>query len=202
MSIKVCVGNWGYYNEGELHDAWIELPKQPEEIKSFLEDRRLLDDEHEEIYISDYDGVPFGLNDVFTEYTRLSDLNLLAAQLENTELDEDAIAAYCNSCDAPKTVIELMNLIEQREEIPFYRYEEQGRTPRESMGITAIDWNPQLKAVLASDPDIDYAFDYEVYGESFEQQFDLYENGYFDCCADYPLLDAFDRERFEEELDL
>ena len=25
--LNVCIGNYGYYNEGSLHDAWITLPK-------------------------------------------------------------------------------------------------------------------------------------------------------------------------------
>ena len=61
MALKVCVGNYGYYNEGELHDAWIELPADPERIGGFLKENRLWDPMHEEIYISDYDEVPFGL---------------------------------------------------------------------------------------------------------------------------------------------
>lgn len=24
--LSVCIGNYGYYNEGELHDTWITLP--------------------------------------------------------------------------------------------------------------------------------------------------------------------------------
>ena len=35
-TISVCIGNYGYYNEGELHDAWIELPKEPAEILSLI----------------------------------------------------------------------------------------------------------------------------------------------------------------------
>ena len=35
--ITVCIGNYGYYNEGYLHDAWITLPKTEQEIKDFLE---------------------------------------------------------------------------------------------------------------------------------------------------------------------
>lgn len=36
MSIDVCIGNYGYYNEGELRDAWISLPKTTGEIRDFL----------------------------------------------------------------------------------------------------------------------------------------------------------------------
>ena len=39
--LSVCVGNYGYYNEGELHDAWITLPKSEEEIEEFLNEHQL-----------------------------------------------------------------------------------------------------------------------------------------------------------------
>ena len=85
MSIDVCIGNYGYYNEGELRDAWISLPKTSEEISDFLSAHGLQDPEHEEIYISDYDGVPFGLTGLFSEFTWLEDLNMLARQMEERE---------------------------------------------------------------------------------------------------------------------
>lgn len=31
--LSVCIGNYGYYNEGELHDTWITLPKTEAEIR-------------------------------------------------------------------------------------------------------------------------------------------------------------------------
>lgn len=195
--IKVCIGNYGYYSEGELHDAWIDLPKEPSEIRAFLKERRLFDPEHEEIYISDYDRVPFGLGSVFTENALLSDLNMLAVQMGSIDYDEDAVLAYIDACCSPSSVVELMSLLEQADDIPFYRYEETGRTPGESMGLTTVTWNPELEAVLESDPDIAWAFDYEVYGQSFEQQFSLSDEGYIDCCEDCPDLGAYDREDLE-----
>lgn len=30
---RVCIGNYGYYNEGELRDRWITLPKTDSEIE-------------------------------------------------------------------------------------------------------------------------------------------------------------------------
>lgn len=57
--LNVCIGNYGYYNEGSLHDAWITLPKTEAEIRDFLHLNQLQDSQHEEIYISDYDGIPF-----------------------------------------------------------------------------------------------------------------------------------------------
>lgn len=83
--IRVCIGNYGYYNEGELRDRWITLPKTDAEIEKFLKANGLHDPLHEEIYISDYDGIPLGMpyGDVFSEYTRLEDLNLLAKQMQD-----------------------------------------------------------------------------------------------------------------------
>ena len=37
-TITVCIGNYGYYNEGELRDKWITLPKTDVEIQQFLTD--------------------------------------------------------------------------------------------------------------------------------------------------------------------
>lgn len=199
MSIKVCIGNYGYCNEGKLHDAWIELPKPAEEVMGFLKEHKLYDAAHEEIYISDYDGVPFGLDGLFTEYTRLSDLNILAAQLECTDYDEDLVNAYCKACGAPQTVVELMNLIDQSDEVPYYEYDVQGSSPEDSMGLTAIEWYPEMNAMLDSNPDFAYAFDYERFGSTFDQCYALLDEGYYNCCEDGPSLDRYDLSDYEDE---
>lgn len=121
MSIDVCIGNYGYYNEGGLRDAWISLPKTSEEISDFLSAHGLQDPEHEEIYISDYDGVPFGLTGLFSEFTWLEDLNMLARQMEEREgAVEKVQGALDCGIDGPESVIGLMNWIEQADEIPYY----------------------------------------------------------------------------------
>lgn len=51
--LDVCVGNYGYYNEGELHDTWMRLPMDPDKIEPWLRSHGLFDEEHEEIYISE-----------------------------------------------------------------------------------------------------------------------------------------------------
>ena len=110
MSIDVCIGNYGYYNEGELRDAWISLPKTSKEIGDFLSAHGLQDPEHEEIYISDYDGVPFGLRGLFDEYTHLDDLNMLARQMEaHPGAVETVKGALGCGIDHPESVIGLMN---------------------------------------------------------------------------------------------
>ena len=44
--IDVCVGNWGYYSEGELRDTWMHLPMDPDEIEPWLRGHGLVDEEH------------------------------------------------------------------------------------------------------------------------------------------------------------
>jgi hypothetical protein len=51
--------------------------KATRERHDFLLAHSLQDPEHEEIYISNYDGVPFDLTNLFDEYTGLDDLNML-----------------------------------------------------------------------------------------------------------------------------
>lgn len=69
--LDVCVGNYGYYNEGELHDTWMRLPMDPDKIEPWLRSHGLFDEEHEEIYISDYDALPFRCPEENYAYTVL-----------------------------------------------------------------------------------------------------------------------------------
>lgn len=105
--LDVCVGNYGYYNEGELHDTWMRLPMDPDKIEPWLRSHGLFDEEHEEIYISDYDALPFRCPEVFDEYAHLDELNVLAMQLALLpdgaleHIDAAVIAASANQT-APK----------------------------------------------------------------------------------------------------
>lgn len=117
--IDVCVGNWGYYSEGELRDTWMHLPMDPDEIEPWLRGHGLVDEEHEETYISDYDGLPFRCPQVFNEYARLDKLNVLAMQL--TLLPEGDLAHIQAAIDHGEPLSrldELMNLVAQADELP------------------------------------------------------------------------------------
>ena len=121
--INVCVGNWGYYSEGELRDTWMHLPMDPDEIEPWLRGHGLVDEEHEETYISDYDGLPFRCPQVFNEYARLDKLNVLAMQL--TLLPEGDLAHIQAAIDHGEPLSrldELMNLVAQAAELPVYDY--------------------------------------------------------------------------------
>lgn len=120
----VCVGNYGYYNEGELHDTWMRLPMDPDKIEPWLRSHGLFDEEHEEIYISDYDALPFRCPEVFDEYAHLDELNVLAMQLAllpDGALEHiDAAVEYGESLNH---LDELMNLVAQADDLPVYDYE-------------------------------------------------------------------------------
>lgn len=102
----VCVGNYGYYNEGELHDTWMRLPMDPDKIEPWLRSHDLFDEEHEEIYISDYDALPFRCPEVFDEYAHLDELNVLAMQLAllpDGALEHiDAAVEYGGAAEPPR----------------------------------------------------------------------------------------------------
>ena len=201
--LRVCVGNYGYYHEGELHDAWITLPKSEEEIEEFLNKHQLQDAQHEEIYIFDYDGIPFDLTEVFNEYASLEDLNLLAKQLQDMDdHDEEAVSTWIESCYTPSDVIELMNLIEQADDIPYYEYRYNGDnfwTKEEKFGWEMIDNDPEVSEFLENHSSLQCSLDVEKYGR--EMSFDMYlgENGYINNEFDFTRTNAYDRDYFECE---
>lgn len=210
--ITVCVGNWGYYAEGELRDQWITLPKTDEEIQAFLVDNGLYDEDHEEIYISDYDEYPFGLSygEALSEYSQLGDLNLLAKQLIMIDAMDasdgyDRIAALehqIHCIENPINVLELMNVVQQAHEIPYYPYDSDlenvescdakfGYTQANATGLIS-----ELEKFGAAS-----YFDYERYGESLSQDFTLGDTGYIDNHLSGPDYSRFTRDEIRMEVE-
>ena len=209
--LNVCIGNYGYYNEGSLHDAWITLPKTEAEIRDFLHLNRLQDSQHEEIYISDYDGIPFGTRLLFNEFCHLEDLNLLAKQLVTANpADLEKVGAWIQANDTPESLVGLMNLIEQADDIPFYSWGYDGAydkdefgnmiyttmSPERNYGYEMVEQNEELKHILDSSSQIESAFDYEKYGRAYTEggEVTVLEDGYIDNCADGPDEDYYDRD--------
>ena len=209
--LNVCIGNYGYYNEGSLHDAWITLPKTEAEIRDFLHLNQLQDSQHEEIYISDYDGIPFGTRLLFNEFCHLEDLNLLAKQLVTANpADLEKVGAWIQANDTPESLVELMNLIEQADEIPFYSWGYDGAydkdefgsmiyttmSPEKNYGYEMVEQNGELKHILDSSSQIESAFDYEKYGRAYTEggEVTVLRDGYIDNCADGPDVDYYDRD--------
>lgn len=207
--LNVCIGNYGYYNEGSLHDAWITLPKTEAEIRDFLHLNQLQDSQHEEIYISDYDGISFGTRLLFNEFCHLEDLNLLAKQLVTANpADLEKVGAWIQANDTPESLVGLMNLIEQADDIPFYSWGYDGAydkdefgnmiyttmSPERNYGYEMVEQNEELKHILDSSSQIESAFDYEKYGRAYTEggEVTVLEDGYIDNCADGPDVDYYD----------
>lgn len=184
MGIRVCIGNYGYYNEGELRDRWITLPKTDEKIQAFLKDNGLQDPLHEEIYISDYDGIPFDMNygGIFNEYTLIDDLNLLAKQLELHPGAEEVIAkAFNTGIDIPTTMTELLNLVEQVDEIPFYSWPDNlnYKSPEERLAYAEIDTIGGIENL--DKESLRQHFNHESYGRTLDHSgYTIGEYGYLD----------------------
>ncbi len=204
MSISVCIGNYGYYNEGELRDAWIELPKTQEQIDGFLEEHGLRDAQHEETYISDYDGIPFGLpyGNAFSEFTPLDDLNLLAKRMDDlSEHDiEKLTGAFAAGYETPDSIMEILNIIDQVDELPFFPWPDDlsYKNDEERLGYAIAD---KLGGIEHLDrKTLESHFDYEGYGRELDHSgFTLGKEGFLDSGIANVRDGLYDAEEIVEE---
>lgn len=191
MKFSVCVGNYGYYAEGELRDAWIDLPASPERIAAFLRNNGLQDAEHEEIYISDYECPEWARSAVENAHS-LAQLDALARLCEAAkEWELDALqGAFDCGADWPATVLELCNLVLQADEIPFNDFG--GQTPGEYFAgaFCVID---ELERAVG---DLACYFDFEAYGRDCLIDYLSTDYGYLS--DDMPEFDAYDWEDIYE----
>lgn len=181
--LDVCVGNYGYYNEGELHDTWMRLPMDPDKIEPWLRSHGLFDEEHEEIYISDYDALPFRCPEVFDEYAHLDELMNLVAQA-------DDLPVYDYEYDE-------MHVEDQWHETCLER-----STPEENYAYTVLDGDSEFWALMnRGNGELLYCFDFNRYGEIAVNNgyVDLCETCYVDKRADWPALDEYSFEEIRDE---
>lgn len=179
----VCVGNYGYYNEGELHDTWMRLPMDPDKIEPWLRSHDLFDEEHEEIYISDYDALPFRCPEVFDEYAHLDELMNLVAQA-------DDLPVYDYEYDE-------MHVEDQWHETCLER-----STPEENYAYTVLDGDSEFWNIMnRGNGELLYCFDFNRYGEIAVNNgyVDLCETCYVDKRADWPALDEYSFEEIRDE---
>lgn len=165
---------------------------------------------HEEIYISDYDGIPFGLSygNIFSEYTSLSDLNLLAKQMQlNPGGAQKVQEALDCGTDSPDSILGLMNWIEQADDIPYYSYDFEGiencpnMSAEEKYGYTLAEQTGVYQ--ILEEHGLVYHFDFEGYGrdESDSGYVDLGKNGYVYTGENMPSEDYFSREELSEQIE-
>ena len=199
MEFEVCVGNYGYYSEGELRDRWVTLPMRDEDLAAWLKASGLRDPMHEEVYVSDYDA-PLGI-ERFGECASLDSLNMLAKVMdrEGEGAVERVEAALDCGIDAPGTVSGLANLILQADEIPFYEYYFDGigncrnMGAEEKLGYTVAEETGLIDKL--SEIGAEYYFDFERYGADLTiNEYTIGEDGYLDRCADMPAEDCYDLE--------
>ena len=176
----VCVGNWGYYSEGELRDTWMHLPIDPDKIEPWLRSHGLVDAEHEETYISDYDGLPFRCPQVFDEYGRL--VNLVA------QADELPVFDY---------LYDDMYVEDQWHKTCLER-----STPQENYAYTVLNDDSEFWNLMnRGDGELLSCFDFNRYGEIAVNNgyVDLCETCYVDKGGDWPLLDEYSFEEIGGE---
>lgn len=192
LKVTVCVGNYGYYGEGEMRDRWVDLPMEPDELRSELVAHGLLDETHEEVYISDYDGRPFGIdNGMFTEATPLHQLNMLAQLIEDRrEACEVVDEALGTGCECPEDLLGLVNWILQADEMPYHRYD----MPR-SYAPSKEDFGWNFGCHMAQETGLLDAlrqhgaegyFDFSEYGSCVGNDCYLGESGYVDASVEMP----------------
>lgn len=90
MEFKIFIANLGKYNEGKMVGEWINLPATEEELEEVL-DRIGINEEYEEVFITDYEN-EFGYK--VDEYDNLDELNEIAYKLDNlTDYDKQVLKA-------------------------------------------------------------------------------------------------------------
>lgn len=207
-TIRVWIGNYGAYNEGYLIDQPAELPMPENELDNLVRSiqttaERLTHTPCEEMYISDYDGIPFGMSygRIFSEYTPVYTLNTLAQVMEkypdNCEIVEHVLDT---GCDAPDSVLGLMNWIIQADELPYYSYDAPScaTSEEEKLGWTLAQDASWYRDLI--DAGVADYFDMEDYGRC--QGFDMYlgDEGFVDPCVEFPSENEYDIARIKELL--
>ena len=199
-TLTVCVGNYGYYNEGELRDSWAALPMEPDEIMPWLRGRGLYDERHEETYISDVDGWPFA--SFKPDLMDVNDANRLALAMRHAGSDGvDTVAAALDcGCDTPDGVDGLINLLLQADEIPYAELplDHWGQPSVGAYGIELAD-DCGLYQEL-EDMGATCYFDFEEYGRDALNDYLTSESGYL--YGDMPDEDLYSRDEIDEVLGL
>lgn len=110
-----------------------------------------------------------------------------------------------------------MNLIEQVDDIAMFDYDYDGAytedqwgetyihraSNEENFGLTMVEQNPDLKAVLEADSDAMSAFNYERYGQMIAERGNvtLLDNGYIDVINTDVSLDYYDKDEMKKEIE-
>ena len=192
--ISICIGNYGAYNEGHLIDRWVDLPMPEDELNAIIADMRreaegITGTPCEEFYVSDYDGMPFGISHggLFGELSPIHEVNMLAHVMEScprgTEVVQDVLEA---GYETPDDIVGLANWIAGADEIPYYGYDcpEWCDDAYEKIGYTYLSCEPWY--ISMAHDGADAFFDVAQYGEVVSQGLYLGDDGYVDASLPFP----------------
>ncbi len=199
-TLAVCVGNYGFYNEGELRDSWAVLPMEPGEIMPWLRKHGLYDERHEETYISDAEDWPF--ESFKPDLMSVDDANRLALAMQyagNDGVETVAAALECAD-DAPASVDGLINLLLQADEIPYAKLplDHWGQPSVEAFGLELAEDSGLYQRL--DDSGATCYFDFASYGRDALTDYLASDSGYL--YGDMPDEDLYSRDEINEILGL
>lgn len=203
-AFSAWIGNLEAYVSGDLRGEWIAFPVDSGELEEAL--ARI---GGEELVVLDVD-IPeeYGfLQDTLGENARPQEMNLLGYTLQELEEEKlEAVASYVES-QGNMDIPELLNIIAQADDIPYYSYDFEGieNVPdmdrEEKYGYTMVENGmPDLVAMLEHyhmRDRLDYAAigrDAGLSGEVF-----LGENGYLNLEAGGPDLNLYTMDEMREQ---
>lgn len=85
--LEAYVTNLGKYNEGCLIGEWVSFPTTSEYMKGVLE-RIGINDQYQEIFMTDYSSDIYGLSSELGEYERYEKLNYLAGAIQDLDIGD------------------------------------------------------------------------------------------------------------------
>lgn len=178
------IGNYAYYNDGDLVGDWIELPFTDEEFQKFLRERVGVDAMHEEYGIFDTDLMgPFGEIGVKVgEYDDIDEMNLLAKVCaEHPEADLEAVRAFMDN-QGSADALQYANAVVQSDEIPFYHWEDSSEGYSSDEEHFAYQELGNLGGPSALDAkELAEYFDFERYGRRLmDEGMGVGEDGFID----------------------
>jgi len=178
LKIKACIGNYGYYAEGQLRDKWVTLPMKPADLDAWLKDNGLKDDLHEETYISDVECDALDLKSLGEVSPYLMNAVAWAMNYAGAEAVETLNNALGCGIDAPSNATEMLNALINADEIQYYEFpcDNFGEPSLEMCGYELAESAGILKVL--EDNYADCYFDFRAYAENELMDFFVGDSGY------------------------
>ena len=163
-TITVCIGNYGYYNEGILRDKWVSLPMAPSDLARWTKDNGLRDEAHEETYVSDFDGKPFDTR--LLDCASIEQINQIAfAMAYAGESGVEATSAVIRLDGAPKSIDGLIKLLYASDEIGYTEFP-LDHWGQPSLELYAYDFAEETGLLqVLQEQNAESYFDFEHYGQ-------------------------------------